>query len=459
MIDATNILWVDKYKPHSVDDFVWVNQNQRQQVEKWIESKSPAHLLLSGEAGVGKCLHYDELITVRGIDSTNSEKVIAIGKLFELMGASDSPYEEVYPVSHSGIEIKTPDGYAPILGLVRKHTHVSEYGFDNHTSLKCADKHLVFEKGTCKKISECQTIDTIEGNLEIVSRKELGVMDVYDVSIPYPHVYVTPNGIKHHNTALANLLIELCDINPYDTLIINASRENSVDTVREKIIGHVETAPLGHLKVVLLDEADSLSIQAQKALRSDIETYQATCRFILTCNYPEKIIPALKSRCYEMYINKTDQVEYTTRAAKVLLAEGIEFDIETLDLYVSTCYPDLRKCLHALQINSSTGKLLVPDETTESEDSQLIQITHLLKSGKVFEGRQALLAFLAKYPTKIENIYRWMYSNLKLWGNNTDQLDSAILIIRDGLAQLPLVGIAEISLSATLIELSRNMQD
>jgi replication factor C small subunit len=210
---------------------------------------------------------------------------------------------------------------------------------------------------------------------------------------------------------------------------------------------------------VLLDEADSLSIQAQKALRSDIETYQATCRFILTCNYPEKIIPALKSRCYEMYINKTDQVEYTTRAAKVLLAEGIEFEIETLDLYVSTCYPDLRKCLHALQINSSTGKLLVPDETTESEDSQLIQITHLFKSGKVFEGRQALLAFLAKYPTKIENIYRWMYSNLKLWGNNTDQLDSAILIIRDGLAQLPLVGIAEISLSATLIELSRNMQD
>jgi hypothetical protein len=89
----------------------------------------------------------------------------------------------------------------------------------------------------------------------------------------------------------------------------------------------------------------------------------------------------------------------------------------------------------------------------------MIQITHLFKSGKVFEGRQALLAFLAKYPTKIENIYRWMYSNLKLWGNNTDQLDSAILIIRDGLAQLPLVGIAEISLSATLIELSRNMQD
>ena len=78
MIDANNLLWVDKYKPHSVDDFVWVNQNQRQQVEKWIESKVFPGMLLAGEAGVGKCLHSDELITIRIDPSKLSKNQLSI---------------------------------------------------------------------------------------------------------------------------------------------------------------------------------------------------------------------------------------------------------------------------------------------------------------------------------------------------------------------------------------------
>ncbi len=257
-------------------------------------------------------------------------------------------------------------------------------------------------------------------------------------------------------TSLAKLIIQLSDLNPYDVLEINASRENGIDTIREKIIGHIETAPLGDIKVVLLDEADSISIPAQKALRGDIETYQSTCRFILTCNYPEKIIEALKSRCYMMYVNKTDKIEFTTRAAKVLINEQIDFELETLELYIGTCYPDMRKCLNTLQVNSTTGKLILPSNETVDEDSQLVAIANLFKQKKVFEGRQATMAYLAQHPLKIESIYKWMYFNLKLWGDTTEQLDNAIIIIRNGLAQLPLVGISEISLAATLVELSHN---
>ena len=98
-------------------------------------------------------------------------------------------------------------------------------------------------------------------------------------------------------TTLAKVLINMLDIDDYDVLEINASRENSVDAVREKITNFVATMPFGEFKVVLLDEADYISPNGQAALRGVMETYASSARFILTCNYPNKIIPALHSRC------------------------------------------------------------------------------------------------------------------------------------------------------------------
>jgi replication factor C small subunit len=98
-------------------------------------------------------------------------------------------------------------------------------------------------------------------------------------------------------TTLAKILINSLGVNTYDILEINASRDNNVETVREKIIGFVSTMPFGEFKVVLLDEADYLSPNAQAILRGVMETYASSARFILTCNYPNKVIPALHSRC------------------------------------------------------------------------------------------------------------------------------------------------------------------
>lgn len=256
-------------------------------------------------------------------------------------------------------------------------------------------------------------------------------------------------------TTLAKVLIHELGIEEFDILEINASRENGIDTLREKINSFVQTMPFGKFKVVLLDEADYLTQPSQAALRSDMETYHLTVRYILTCNYEHKIIPALReSRCYKLHIAKPDMTEFTARAATVLVNENVEFDLDVLDTYVRATYPDLRKCLNQLQINSSTRKLITPTNSTSGENLILIEATKLFKDGKILEGRQQLMQYIALYPTRIEEIYRWMYDNLDLWGKSNEKRDASIIIIRNGLANLPLVGIPEISLAATLVELT-----
>jgi DNA polymerase III delta prime subunit len=255
-------------------------------------------------------------------------------------------------------------------------------------------------------------------------------------------------------TTLAKVLIKELGIEDYDVMEINASRENGIDNLRDKINGFVQTMPFGTFKIVLLDEADYLTQPAQAALRNDMEAYSDTVRYILTCNYQYKIIPALKSRCHEFHIAKPDMTEFTARAATVLVTEGVEFDLDTLDTYVRGTYPDLRKCLNQLQVNSNSGKLLPAQAQGSSEHELLIGATTLFKKGKILEGRQQLMQYIAMYPTRIEDTYKWMYDNIDLWGKEQEKKDAAIITIRNGLANLPLVGIPEISLAATLVELT-----
>jgi replication factor C small subunit len=139
---------------------------------------------------------------------------------------------------------------------------------------------------------------------------------------------------------------------------INASRENNIDTIRAKITGFVQTMPFGDFKIVLLDEADYITPNGQAALRGVMETYSSTARFILTCNYPNRVIPALHSRCQGFHIEKVDVTEFTARMATILVTESVEFDLDTLDSYVKATYPDLRKCINLCQMNTVEGRLV-----------------------------------------------------------------------------------------------------
>lgn len=256
-------------------------------------------------------------------------------------------------------------------------------------------------------------------------------------------------------TTLAKVLIKELGVEDYDVMVINASRERQIDLVRDKLLSFAQTLPFGKFKVVLLDEADSLPHLTQAALRTDMETYSDTVRFILTCNYPEKIIPALReSRCHKIHISKPDHTDFTARAATVLLTENIEFELDVLDTYVRACYPDLRKVLNQLQVNCIDGKLQPAPTGGSDENELLMEAVQLFKAGKVLDGRQQLMQYISMYPSHVEDCYKWMYENLDLWGKDQEKKDASIIIIRNGLANLPLVGIAEISLAATLVELT-----
>jgi DNA polymerase III delta prime subunit len=265
-----------------------------------------------------------------------------------------------------------------------------------------------------------------------------------------PHLLFSGNaGIG--KTTLAKILFNELGIQDLDILEINASRTNSVEDVRDKIVNFVQMIPFGDFKVVLLDEADYLSPNAQAALRGVMEEYHTTARFILTCNYPNRIIPALHSRCQGFHIERVDTDEFTARVATILMEEAVEFDLDTLDTFVKATYPDLRKCINTVQMNSLEGKLHTPEKGDTGEADYKIEMVELFKKGKISEARK-LVCGQAR-PEEMEEIYRWLYDNVAIFGEEALQ-EKAILIIKQGLVDHTLVSDPEINLAATLIRLS-----
>lgn len=254
-------------------------------------------------------------------------------------------------------------------------------------------------------------------------------------------------------TTMAKMLIHELGVDDYDVLLANGSKEARKVEWVDKLISFCQTMPFGKFKVVLIDEADYMNPNSvQPALRNLMEDYSETVRFILTCNYPSKIIAPIHSRCQGFHITKTDPVEFTARAATVLVAEGVEFDLDTLDTYVKATYPDLRKCLNSLQPNSQSGRLIAPGAADSSVQDWRLRAVELIKAGSLRQARTIIAQSTG--PDDADEVFTWMYNNLDLWGTTPEQQDRAIVIIRNGMVNIPLSADQEINISATLIELS-----
>lgn len=223
-----------------------------------------------------------------------------------------------------------------------------------------------------------------------------------------PHLLLS-GGPGCGKTTLAKCLVKDLGIDPMDIMFINTSDENSVDTFRDKIKGFAETLAFGDFRVVILDESDYATPQYQAALRNLMETRSETCRFILTCNYPNRIMDAVKSRCHHWKFPRPDLVDITERVAMILINEKVDCELDTIDKFVQRGYPDTRKIINLLQQHTVGGRLVEPQGESDTANWEY-EILDLIKVKNFSKIREIVSknATLDDY----EKMYRLLYQNL-----------------------------------------------
>ena len=216
-------------------------------------------------------------------------------------------------------------------------------------------------------------------------------------------------------TTLAKLIVGNLDC---DYIYINASDERGIETIRDKVQGFASVASFKPLKVIILDEADFLTIQAQASLRNIIETYSRTTRFILTCNYVERIIDPLQSRCQVLKIVPPTKIDVAKHVAGILEKENAEYDINDLKAVVNQFYPDLRKVLNTLQLSNHDGKITM-DKSLLVSNSYMVQIVKELQA-KSPNWRTIRQIIADANVNDFEELYRYLYDNASEYASGNE---------------------------------------
>lgn len=255
-------------------------------------------------------------------------------------------------------------------------------------------------------------------------------------------------------TTLAFIIVDALSIDPLDVLTINSSDETGVDTMRDKIKSFISTYALGKYKIVHLEEADHLSLAAQTALRRMMEEYSDSARFILTCNYPHKIIPPLRSRLEEFRFVKHDIDDVTEMVAGVLIKEKIKFDLDLLDKYVQVAYPDIRKIINMCQQYSKTGVLL-PLQNADGSGEYKLKLLEYIETDDWVSARTLLCSSVI--AEEWEEVYRFLYQSIHKAPkfSNQSNWETAIVAIADHLYKHAVIADPEINAAALFIRLGQ----
>ena len=247
-------------------------------------------------------------------------------------------------------------------------------------------------------------------------------------------------------TTLAKLIVKNLDC---DYLYINASDERGIDTIRDKVTSFASTASFKSLKVVILDEADFLTINAQASLRNVIETFSRSTRFILTCNYIERIIDPLQSRCQTLKIVPPSKVEVAKHLAWILGEENISFVVDDIKNIVNQFYPDLRKMLNTIQLSIIDAKLSV-DKSVLVSNNYMNLLLKELKSKKP-NWRELRKIIIESGVNDFEELYRFLFDNVSEYASGRE--GSISIILNEHLYQANFRIDKEINISSALAKI------
>ena len=285
-------------------------------------------------------------------------------------------------------------------------------------------------------------LDNYIGNDHLKSK-----VSVYLESGDIPHLLLFGRA-GTGKTTLAKLLVNNIDC---DYLYINASDENSVDVVREKVKNFASTLGFKDMKVIILDECDYITPNAQAALRNLMETFSKNCRFILTCNYVERIIDPIQSRCQSFQIVPPDRKQVAQHLANILNNENIEYDVKDIATIVNSGYPDIRRVINGAQRQVVNEKLVIDENTITQNDykTKVLEILTTQDKKSSFQNIRQLLA--DSKVSDFSDLFRLMFDTIDDWGQG--HIAECILILSKYQQSDAVVVDKEINIMAMFVEL------